>query len=139
MKKKCTGWVFDIALLIMIGLGFAFPQSLAVMIVAVWGWMNIVVLVLAILLGGVAQWLHMRAGYSGLSDDLRKLFLLAHPCSFFYRLCSWLIFLLMVWCLIFSGMMVTAYALLVLVLIFNLVRCSLLYYSGIPSCHVPQP
>lgn len=135
--KKYTRWMFDITLLVMIGLGFMWPGSLAVTVVQGWALLGIGVSVVMIAVGLTSQALWLRGGKTGVADITSRAFGLGKTLTLKTQLRFILTLMLITGCLLSAGLISTAIWYLAMVLGFRFTRALFLMTFGSQPC--PEP
>ncbi|RFU89011.1 MULTISPECIES: DNZ54_00345 family protein [Citrobacter] len=134
--KKCLKWIFDISLLVMILLGFMYPQSAATTVVAFWAWLGVGICALLICVGAVCQFLWLHSNKTGFAVLTRRAFGLDVRIRLSKQFRFVIMTALVAACLINSGMLTVTLCYLAAVLGFRFLRSVLLMVSGEPLCHV---
>lgn len=135
--KKYSRWIFDITLLVMIGLGFVWPQSLAMTFISTWAWFGVTVSLLLIASGVVSQALWLKDGRAGLADITIRALGLNRTLTLGKHLRFIMVIVLITACLLNAGSITTAICYLTALLGFRFIRSTLLMLSGIKPC--PEP
>lgn len=135
--KKYTRWMFDITLLVMIGLGFIWPQSLAMNIIFAWAWFGVSVSLLLIASGLVSQALWLKDGRTGFAEITIRALGLNRTLTLGKHLHFIMVIVLITACLLNAGSITTAIFYLTALLGFRFIRSALLMLSGIKPC--PEP
>lgn len=135
--KKYTRWMFDITLLVMIGLGFIWPGSLAVTVVQGWALLGIGVSVALLATGLTAQALWLRDGKPGVTDITSRVFGLGKTLMLRKQLRFILMLALVTGCLLSAGHISTAMWYLGALLCYRFTRSLFLMTFGSQPC--PEP
>ncbi|MCE9980041.1 hypothetical protein EXN74_08905 [Leclercia adecarboxylata] len=135
--KKYTRWIFDITLLVMVGLGFVWPGSLAVKVVQAWALLGIGLSVALLVIGLTTQTLWRCGGKPGVSDITNRVFGLGKTLTLKIQLRFILNLMLITGCLLSAGHISTAMWYLCAVLGFRFTRSLFLMTFGSQPC--PEP
>lgn len=132
--KKWFKWIFDISLLVMISLGFMYPQSVATTVVAIWAWFGVGVCATLVYVGFSCQILWKHAGKTGFSDIARKAFGLDVKVRLRNQFRFVVVTALITACLLNAGQLSTSLCYLAAVLSFRFLRSVFLLLTGNPLC-----
>ncbi|EPJ4165323.1 DNZ54_00345 family protein [Citrobacter freundii] len=132
--KKWFKWIFDISLLVMISLGFMYPQSFATTVVTIWAWFGVGVCATLVCVGFACQILWKHAGKTGFSDIARKAFGLDVKVRLRNQLRFVVVTALITACLLNAGQLSTSLCYLAAVLSFRFLSSVFLLLTGNPLC-----
>ncbi|MBK4124465.1 DNZ54_00345 family protein [Enterobacter roggenkampii] len=135
--KKYTRWMFDITLLVMIGVSFIWPASLALTVLQGWALLGIGLCVVLIAAGLIAQALWQHGGESGVSDITSRVFGLGKLLTLKKQLRFIISLALITACLLNAGLISTALCYLGALLGFRFIRSLFLMKFGSQLC--PEP
>lgn len=136
--KTAFKWIFDISLLVMIALAFAYPQSAAVTAVAAWAVCGIVISTMLICVGIVGQCLWLKDSKSGIADITRQAFGLAIRIRLRRQFRFVIMTAVMTACLLNAGMLAVVLCYLGALLSYRFLRSILLMFSGATPCPAPS-
>lgn len=135
--KKYSRWMFDITLLVMVSLGFVWPDSLAFTVVHGWALLGIGLCVVALAFGLISQVLWESGGKPGVSDIATRVFGLDQTLTLTKQLRFIVVLSLITGCLLSAGLISTALWYLTASLGFRFTRSLFLMIFGSQSC--PEP
>lgn len=135
--KKYSRWMFDITLLVMIGLGFIWPGSLAVTVVQSWALLGIGVSVVLLATGLTAQAIWKHDVKPGVSDTVIRVFGLGKTLTLKKQLRFIVMLALVTACLLSAGHISTAIWYLGALLGYRFTRSLFLMTFGSQPC--PEP
>lgn len=135
--KKYGRWMLDITLLVMVGLGFIWPDSVAFTVVHGWALLGIGVCVVALAFGLVSQVLWGNGGKPGVSEIATRVLGLGQTLTLKKQLRFIVMLSLITDCLLSAGFISTALWYLAASLAFRFTRALFLMVFGSQSC--PEP